>query len=668
MSELLLELFSEEIPAKMQSRMANLLKDSIALKLKEAEIGFENINYYATPRRITIYIQNFIFQTSDLTEEKKGPKIDAPDSAISGFAKSCAISKEDLLIKDGYYFGVICKKAKNKPEDIALIVNQSIADLVWPKSMKWASYDIRWVRPLVNILCVYNSSILPVSFGHLTANDKSFGHRFLGSEFTVTDFADYAKKLNDNFVVLDGAIRKKTILDQSKEICDSLNITLKQDDQLLEEIIGLVEYPVVLSAKIDQQFMDIPKEVLITTVKTHQKYFATENKDGSLAPYCLIVANIKTGDQGRKIIEGNERVLRARLSDARFFYLQDLKTSLEEMGSNLSNIIYHQRVGTIADKISHMLSLVDVLGGDKDFLIRAITLCKSDLVSGMVGEFPELQGIMGYYYAKHAGENELVYNAIRDHYKPLGQDDQIPKDLGALVAIADKITSIVSMFFVGEKPTGSKDPLALRRAAIGIIRIIIDNKLKISLNELVKKAADKLPNDKKIIDEIMLFFVDRFKNIIKDQNIRHDVMMSVLSNNDIDDLVDVRAKLSLLNNFVETIEGQALVAIYKRANNIVKDQSYESLHINQQYLIEQIEQKLFTKINEISSNVNDAISNKNYQMALNNLGKLVAPINEFFDQILVNVEDKNIRDNRLKLLISIVELIKKIADFSVIEG
>jgi glycyl-tRNA synthetase beta chain len=275
---------------------------------------------------------------------------------------------------------------------------------------------------------------------------------------------------------------------------------------------------------------------------------------------------------------------------------------------------------------------------------------------------------MGYYYAKHAGEDQLVYNAIRDHYKPLGQDDQIPTELGALVAIADKITSIISMFFVGEKPTGSKDPLALRRAAIGIIRIIVDNNLKISLNDLVKKASSKFSSDDKIIDEIMLFFIDRFKNIIKDQGIKHDVMMSVLSHNDIDDLVDVTAKLALLNKFIETTEGKSLVAIYKRANNIAKEQNYLEGEVDPKYLIEEIEQKLFAKINEISGVVNDTISSKDYQIAFSHLNQLIIPINEFFDQILVNVEDKNIRDNRLKLLISIVKLIKEIADFSVIEG
>lgn len=672
MNELLLELFSEEIPAKMQNTMSLALRDMIALKLKTSDIYFDYINHYATPRRITIFIKNITFQLTDITEEKRGPKIEAPSLAIEAFAKSCNILKENLFIKDGYYFGNILKKTQNITKNIKTIINQVIASVNWPKSMKWGSYDIKWIRPLINILCLYNKEILPVSFGHLIANNKSFGHRFLGKEFTIIDFDDYQKKLNDNFVVLDGNIRKKIILDQAATICDSLNIQLKQDDDLLEEVIGLVEYPVLLAIKIDQEFMDLPEEILVTAIKTHQKYFVTYNQGQSLAPYCLVVSNIKTIDGGEKIIQGNERVLRARLFDAKFFYQQDLQFTLDKMNEKLINVIYHQKIGSMADKISHMLELLDILGGDRDLLKRAITLCKNDLASQVVGEFPELQGVMGYYYAKNAKEHELVCLAICDHYKPIGKNDRLPDNIGALVAIADKITSIACMFFIGEKPTSSKDPLAIRRAAIGIIRIIIEHKLTINLRDLVGRALLRFSSDKKIIDEIMLFFLDRFKNILKDQNIHHNVVASILNCDGINNLSNIADKIYVLNKFIQTDQGRSLIEIHKRANNIVKKKDSNILdniiNINEQFFIESIEHILFSKIRQISPMVRDSVNLKDYHQALIHLTELIIPVSEFFDTILVNIEDVNIRTNRLNLLVSIVKIMEEIADFAMIEG
>jgi glycyl-tRNA synthetase beta chain len=475
MAELLLELFSEEIPARMQSKASSDLKNALLAKLKNLDIKFEQADAYSTPRRLTIHIQGLPLNLPEVREEKKGPKVNAPESAISGFLGSSGLNKDQLEIRkvgnDEVYFAVTTKAASESSQVLITIINDLIAEFTWPKSMRWGEHKIRWVRPLKNILCLFDKKVLPVSFGHLIANNKTWGHRFLGSQFTAEDFGSYSNQLRVNKVILSADERKQLILEQAQKIAAENNFLLRQEDALLEEVTGLVEWPIVMLGKIDKEFMHIPKEVLITSMRSHQKYFSLENADKNFAPYFIFVANIEASDGGKKIIQGNERVLRARLADAKFFYELDLNMTLENMIPKLAKVTFHAKLGNILEKVERMKHVAKILPGNRIINFRAIELSKADLMSQMVGEFPELQGIMGYYYAIADQEDQKVATAIRDHYKPISQDDEVPKDQVAInVALADRIVTIVGFFIIGEKPNGSKDPYALRRAAIGIIR------------------------------------------------------------------------------------------------------------------------------------------------------------------------------------------------------
>lgn len=492
MPELLLELFSEEIPAKMQEPIMESFFASLSNALKE-HIGTESKGeYWVTPRRMGCVFYDVPDHTKASKEEVRGPKINAPKTALDGFLKKYNLNKEQLSQREEYYFVEINKESSLSSQILPEIISQVINKLVWPKSMKWGKSKVKWVRPLHGLLCLFNQKILPVKFGHLTASNTTYGHRFLSKDasISVTDFTDYKTKLEKNSVILSPSQRKEIIIGQIKEILKDKNLILIEDNDLLNEIAGLVEYPIVMMGEIEQRFMKLPKEVLVITLKHHQRYLMLSNSKMELAPYYIIVSNFLASDGGKEITHGNSRVLKARLSDAEFFYKQDIKKRLDEYSSQLKKLTYHQQIGSVYDKIQDVKALAEKIAIkvniDKTKVLRATELAKADLVTNMVKEFPELQGTMGYYYALYQKEDMAVAEAIRDHYKPMGPSDSIPVNpVGAVVAVADKIDTLEKMFTIGIKPTGSKDPYALRRAAIGLQRIIKSYNFDLQLEEVI---------------------------------------------------------------------------------------------------------------------------------------------------------------------------------------
>jgi glycyl-tRNA synthetase beta chain len=490
MPELLLELFSEEIPAKMQVSVAQTLFANLSSSLKECTGEESRGEYWVTPRRIGCVFYDIPEYTKASKEEIRGPKISAPNAALDGFLKKYNLNKGQLTQIEEYYYAEIHKESAPSSLVVSEVVANNIKNLVWPKSMRWGKVEITWVRPLHGLLCLFNNKILPMQYGHLKASNTTYGHRFLSKDpIEIADFADYKQKLEKNYVMLNPSQRKDKILEQIQNLLKGKRLQLIQDEELLDEIAGLVEYPIVLLGEIEQRFMELPKEVLMITLKHHQRYLMLADEKGELAPNYIIVANFIATDGGKEIIHGNSKVLKARLSDAEFFYKQDLKKKLSEYIGQLKKLTYHQQLGSVYEKIQDVKVLSDKIAAklkiDKSKISKATELAKADLVTNMVKEFPELQGIMGYYYALNQGEDKDVAEAIRDHYKPMGPNDSIPVNpIGAVVAIADKIDTLEKMFSIGVKPTGSKDPYALRRAAIGLQRIIKSFNFDLPLEEL----------------------------------------------------------------------------------------------------------------------------------------------------------------------------------------
>jgi glycyl-tRNA synthetase beta chain len=537
--------------------------------------------------------------------------------------------------------------------------------------MRWGSGDTAWVRPLHSILCIFDGKIVPVSFAGVTAGNVTYGHRFLSpGAITVTNPAEYEAALLKAKVIADREKRKATILEQAEKAAAAQNLTLKKDDGLLEEVTGLVEWPVVLVGTIDAKYMDLPREVLVSEMRAHQKYFALENKDGSLSDKFLITANMETKDAGHAIIAGNERVLRARLADGRFFWDQDRKKTLDEWAQGLKSVTFHAKLGSIADKVERIQALALLLtdyvpNADKKLVERAAKLCKADLVTGMVGEFPELQGVMGRYYALHQKENAAVADAIRDHYKPQGPNDSVPTNpVSICVALADKLDTLVSMFAIGEKPTGSKDPFALRRAALGIIRIILESNIRLPLSAIIPAQGG---------DDILTFFADRLKVQLKDSGIRHDLISAVFAQGE-DDLVRIVARAKALQDFLSTDDGANLLTAYKRAVNIVgieekKDKTaYAAGDLKTSALKEKEEIDLAQMLAQQAAHIEKLRGSEQFVDAMKLLAELRQQVDRFFDKIMVNCDDKELRANRLRLLSRIRGSMDSIANFALIEG
>lgn len=721
MADLLLELFSEEIPAWMQAVAEN---DLARLKnyVSELDIGNIRIVSYSTPQRIAIWILGLSVEQASSQTPLKGPKVGAPEAALSGFLKKNNLKQSDLTERDGVYFAVVKKEGRQTADLLKEAIENILKTFPWPKSMRWGGGETTWVRPLHSILCIFDGEVVQVEFAGIKAGNTTRGHRFLSPGIiTINNPVEYEAALKKAHVIANREDRKAEILKQAEAAAKAQKLTLRKDDGLLEEVTGLVEWPIVLTGSIDAKFMDLPKEVLVSEMRAHQKYFALENPDGSLSDKFLITANMAAKDGGKAIIAGNERVLRARLADGRFFWDTDRRKKLADWAEGLKTVTYHAKLGSVADKVGRIeklaLQLADTVTADKKQVERAVQLCKADLVTGMVGEFPELQGVMGRYYAQQQGEKPEVADAIRDHYLPLGPASEVPKKpVSICVALADKLDTLVSMFAIGEKPTGSKDPFALRRAALGVIRIILDNNLRLNLRRLftrppakdiaLRKAHEKLARKvntslQQDIEEhkvgkyltvneaafedlddavpvnltemLYEFFIDRLKVQLKDSGIRHDVISAVVADGD-DDLVRVVARAKALQDFLATSDGANLLTAYKRTANILaieqkKDnKTYLFNELDAAVLKEKEEKSLAKLLPETSASLGGMVRNEQYVEAMKVMAQLRSPVDLFFDKIMVNCDDKDLRANRLRLLSCIRESMDSVANFALIEG
>ena len=542
MAELLLELFSEEIPARMQVRAREDLARLLAGKLAEAGLEYKEIKTFATPRRLTAMVEGLPARSPDVREEKKGPRVDAPEAAIKGFLKSAGLGSVDQAEKrddkkGAYYVALIEKRGRPTAEVVAEIVPEIVRNFPWPKSMRWGSGKLRWVRPLHCILCLFDGKVVEFEIDGIKAGKKTRGHRFMAPEpFAVKNFADYAEKLREAKVVLDGGERAKIILDGARALAKTEKLTLVEDEGLLAENAGLTEWPVALMGSFDRAFLEVPAEVLATAMKTHQKCFSLRQGD-NLANQFILIANLKSQDGGKAIVAGNERVIAARLADAKFFFDQDRKVMLEERVPKLKDIIFHDKLGSQYDRIQRLRLLArdiaPLVGAEPDLAERAAMLAKADLLTGMVGEFPELQGVMGRYYALDQQENPSVANAIAAHYKPLGPSDEVPREPVAIaLALADKLDMLVGFWAIDEKPTGSKDPYALRRAALGVIRIVLENNVRLPLLKQVQSQlrSNWPKSDVRVAStSLLLFFADRLKVHLREQGARHDLVDAVFA-------------------------------------------------------------------------------------------------------------------------------------------
>lgn len=689
MADLLLELFSEEIPARMQKNASDALKSLLEGIFKDAGLLFKALDAYSTPRRITAHVTGLPAKTKDINEERRGPKVGAPDHAIAGFSRGAGVSPDQLTQKDGYYYAKIEQKGADTADVLAKELPGLIAKFPWPKSMRWGSGKFRWVRPLHSILCILDGKVVPFEVDGVKAGNTTEGHRFMSEgAFAVKDFADYKHQLNKHHVMLDPADRKKVILAEAQKIIKNKGVEVLTDEGLLAEVLGLVEWPVVLMGSFDKAFLDIPSEALMSEMRHHQKYFPVKNsKTGKLSNHFVFVSNMVTADKGAAIIKGNERVLSARLHDAKFFWDQDRKIKLEDRLAKLNDIVFHKNLGNLWWHVLRIRGLAKELsafipGCDREMAKQAANLCKADLVSGMVGEFPDLQGVMGAYYAEFEGDAPEVVAAIREHYSPQGPNDKCPTaPVSVAVALADKIATIVFLFFAGERPTGSKDPYALRRAGLGLIRLIVENNLRVplkSLSKTIKTMAAEAENlnekdAEKVVQDVLDFLIERLKVQQKQEGVRHDLIDAVVSLGSEDDLVRLLARVQALQDFILTDDGENLLTGFKRAVNIVtieekKRKKIFSGAVNIKLLKEKEELALFEGLEGAKEAISRAVAEEKFEDAMAAVANLRAPIDAFFDEVTVNVDDKNTSENRLNLLAGFRAALLPVADFSKIEG
>jgi glycyl-tRNA synthetase beta chain len=689
MPELLLELLSEEIPAGMQERAAADLAELVGRSLNESELAHERIDAYATPRRLALRVQGLPARQADIIVEKRGPRVGAPQAALDGFIASLGASDytlEEREDRKGFVYLARYRRAGQPTADVLVaLLGAILLRFPWPKSMRWGSYGIRWVRPLRGILCLFDGEVVPLEFGPLRAGAATRGHRFLApAPIEARDFEDYRRKLAAAYVRLDGAERRRAIATEAARVAHEENLRLRDDPALLTEVAGLVEWPVVLLGRIDQRFMKLPEEILVTAMRQHQRYLAVEDRRGRLAPRFVAVANIPAQDRGQVIAAGNERVLRARLWDAQFFWEQDRKRPLASRVPELDGVVFHARLRSLGAKAARLENLAGWLaqwvpGAQAELARRAGLLCKADLVTGMVGEFPELQGIMGRYYANHDGEPSEVADAIGEHYAPQGPNDRCPSaPVSVAVALADKVDTLVGFFAIGEKPTGSRDPFALRRAALGAIRLILENRLRLSLRVAFEQAlagyGDQLPDidAEALSSELLAFLADRLKVHLKDAGVRHDLISAVFTAGGEDDLVRLLARVEALRAFLATDDGANLLTALRRASNIVRieekrdGRSYTG-EPDRQRLQAQEEQELSFRLMRVGEDIVAALEREDFGGAMTALASLRHPVDAFFDRVTVNAPDPELRENRLYLLNQIRSALGAVADFSLIE-
>lgn len=668
MPSLLLELYVEEIPAFMQKNAEVEYSKIFHNKFQESSIICEGLEVYIGPRRITIIAENIAPTIEAKTIEIKGPSTKAPEEAIAGFCKSNNIGKSDLVVKtiknQECYVYLSHTQIQNVIDILPKIISFAISEYTWPKSMYWGDCDIKFVRPIRNILCLFGTDILHIKYGNLVANNMTFGHRFMSYYKTeVSSIAEYTQYLEKNYVILS---RQKRIEIIEKAINDliGLEFVLNNAERLIEEVAGLVEYPNILMGKIPEKFMHLPSEILITAMKNHQRYFTLQYSDGTFAPYFIFVSNITNKDQS-DIIAGNEKVLAARLADSEYFYKQDQKSTLESRLTKLERVIFHAKLtlGSIRDKVFRVEKIVQYLMPQNKELHIAARLCKSDLVTEAVVEFPELQGIMGGYYARLEGLSDNVSNIIKEHYKPEGNEDEIPSTHNAaILALADKIDSLTSLYIAGERSSGSKDPYALRRYAVNIIRIIVGYKLNINLIELVQYATllHKV-SDNKLVEELISFIEDRLRHSML-KTYSSSLCMAVINLHECKNPYIITSKLEMLDLLIHTTEGENILSCYKRMYNILKSSKLDQELPNQAIFKQEEEQHLFQKTQSISSHIDNMINAHNFGMTIHLLDTLKTPINNFFDNVTIMDTDTKIAANRIALLYFVVSEFHKLCD------
>lgn len=741
MPDLFLELFSEEIPARMQRRAAADLAALVTEGLNAAGLPQEGVTAFATPRRLALNVVGLPARSADVEEERKGPRVGAPAAAIDGFLKAAGLASIDqaTIVSDAkkgeFYVATIRKAGRATVDVVAELIPQVVRTFPWPKSMRWGAGTLRWVRPLHSIVCTFGPEteepeIVHFDIDGIRSGNETRGHRFHAPDvFTVKRFDDYVAKLDRAKVVLDGDRRRDIILHDARDRAFALGLELVEDDALLSEVAGLVEWPVVLIGSFDPSFLSIPDAVIRSTIRANQKCFVLRDpRTGRLANKFVLTANIEAHDGGRAIVGGNERVVRARLSDAKFFYETDLKVPLEERAKKLAIVTFHEKLGTQAERVERIAAIAaDIaprVGADPAVADRAARLAKADLMTEMVGEFPELQGYMGRRYAEAQGLEPAIAEAIEDHYKPQGPSDAVPTaPVSIAVALADKIDMLTGFWIIDEKPTGSKDPFALRRAALGVVRIIVENKLQLGLCHIISAAAravaaqqlwregqeataslveiftklgwhgskalpDALSAEAEVLDErrreieakskdvahdLLAFFADRLKVQLREQGARHDLVDAVLALGTQDDILSIVRRVEALGSFLDSEDGANLLAGYRRAANILKAEEkkdgvvYDGV-LNQDLLADPIEFALWEAIGEATIAAESAVFNEDFPAAISALGRLRQPVDLFFEKILVNADDPEVRVTRLKLLAGLRAATRTVADFSRIGG
>ena len=680
MADFLLELLSEEIPARMQANARNELARLFVECANEAGLDTGPVKTYATPRRLVLIAADVAGATEASREELKGPRTSAPPQALEGFLRKTGLTADRLEERDGVYFAVIERAGRPAVDILADIIKRIVADFPWPKSMRWGAGSLRWVRPLQGIVALLGEEIVPVDIDGISSGATTVGHRFHHpGPITIGGASDYVEKLRACHVIVDQEEREALIRNAAATVAKGAGLTLLPDEGLVVENAGLTEWPVPLVGRFDPEFLDVPREVIVLTMRTNQKYFACTNDQGLLAPAFVCVANLDANDGGEAIAQGNARVLAARLADARFFWEQDLKIPLEEQAKKLSGIVFHEKLGTVADKVERVAKLARwlvqqgiVKGAKPDQVERAARLAKGDLVSGMVGEFPELQGVIGGYLAEAQGEPRAVAAAIRDHYGTPREPSSIA------VALADKLDTVSAFFGIDEKPTGSKDPFAVRRAALASIELIVSNGLRLKLTEAVRGSLANLAGQltspatahrlDRTAPEILDFFADRLKVQQREAGVRHDLIDAVFALGGEDDLVRLLERVRALQAFVETEDGGDLLTAYKRAANILKKEKWAGTGASGDSDLEPQEKALIDVLDKAEPKARTAIGKEDFTSAMAALASLRTPIDAFFDHVTVNDPDKAKRERRLNLLMRFRDAVNQVADFSKIEG
>jgi glycyl-tRNA synthetase beta chain len=736
-----------------QRDLERMARDRLAV----AELPFESLRAFAGPRRLTLVVDGLPHAQGDRTDERKGPRVGAPEAAMAGFLRSAGVAQEDLAQRDGVWFAAITRAGRPTADILAEMVEDIVRSFPWPKSMTWGSGRLRWVRPLQRILLVFDRAVVPLELDGVVAGDITEGHRFMGSgrPFATRDFDEYRRKLAEHFVVLDPEERKSRILTAAAAICRTHDLDLVEDDGLLEEVAGLAEWPTPVLGSMDADFLDLPPEVIRTSMRVHQRYFALRRHLGeALAPRFLVVANIEAADGGAMVAAGNARVLSARLGDARFFWDEDRRAGFEPWLAKLKGVTFHAKLGTMAERVARLETLAEAIapavGADPKRAREAAHLAKADLVSGMVGEFPELQGVMGAYYAKQAGLPAVISQAIGEQYKPAGPSDEVPEaPLAMTLAIADKLDTLVGFFAVGEKPTGSRDPYALRRAALGLIRIMLRSEVRLPVRAAVREwyralktfaapgravyasagrttgwighepgsgealeayleefeaaltseavyvievdedraiAFDRaaivarpptqpvvyrFKGAHEVAEEVRAFLVERLKVLLRDQGARHDLVDAVFALGD-DDVVRIVRRVEALSRFLASDDGKNLLAGHKRATNILAAEAKKGAVPSGPSAklpgAPAEEAALIQAVAKAEPEVERNLAREDFAAAMRALAALRAPVDAFFEKVLVNSEVAAERDNRLRLLGEVRALMDQVADFSQVSG